>query len=85
MTPEIARYLTDAYRRDILGESVEVGMPVANPDLIKRIKAEITRIDGLRLGSALASRDFASYQNRRALEKLLKQLEVAQGVEDAAH
>jgi hypothetical protein len=80
---ELDRYLTQVYRRDILGESVEVGMPVPDPQLLADIKAELARINALRLGANLASRDFVSYQNRQALEKLLAQLE-AQGTSDAS-
>jgi hypothetical protein len=72
---QLNRYLTQVYRRDILGESVEVGMPVPEPQLVADIKAELARIDALRLGSNLASRDFVSFQNKQALEKLLAQLE----------
>ena len=81
MSP-LDRYLTESYRRDVMGESVKVEMPVAEPDLIAEVEAEITRIDGLHLGASLASRDFVSYQNRRALMRLLLQLRTNQ---HAAH
>ena len=74
MTPMLATYLSQVYRRDILGESVRVEIPVADPALIAEIKAEIARIDALRLGANLANRDFVSYQNRQALQTLLDQL-----------
>jgi hypothetical protein len=61
-------YLGQAYRRDVLGESVEVEMPDIDRKLIE---AEIARIDALKLGAHLANRDFASYQHRRALAALL--------------
>lgn len=74
MNDQVARYLTDSYRHDILGESVGVEMPVANPELIALVEAGIARIDEMRLGPHLANRDFVSYQNRRALVRLLAQL-----------
>jgi hypothetical protein len=80
---ELRRYLTDSYRRDILGESVEVGMPVADPQLIARIRKMLAGIDRMRLGTNLAQRDFVAYQRRGALEKLLTQLEAQQGAGDA--
>jgi hypothetical protein len=72
---QLDRYLTDVYRRDILGESVEVQMPELNAELIADIKARIAGIEALRLGANLAQRDNALYQNREALKKLLVQLE----------
>lgn len=75
MNAQLERYLTDVYRRDILGESVGVEMPAANPELITQAKAEIARIDALRLGPHLANRDFVSFQNRKALVQLLAELE----------
>jgi hypothetical protein len=81
MSDEIGRYLTDSYRRDILGESVEVGMPAADPQLIARVETMIAGIDGVRLGANLAQRDFVSYQHRRALVRLLAQLKAQQAAE----
>jgi hypothetical protein len=75
-TSPLDRYLTESYRRDVMGESVKVETPSAEPDLIAQIEAEITRIDGLHLGASLASRDFVAYQNRRALVRLLSHLKV---------
>jgi hypothetical protein len=57
-----------------MGESVNVEMPRPDLKLIEEVEAEIARIDGLRLGASLANRDFVSYQNRRALTRLLLQL-----------
>jgi hypothetical protein len=68
------RYLTQAYRREVLGESVVIEMPPPEDDLIAEIEAQIARVDSLRLGASLASRDFASYANRRALFGLLSAL-----------
>lgn len=72
---EVGRYLSDSYRRDILGESVELKVPESHPKRIASIKAGLVWIDGLRLGANLAQRDFVLYQHRRALERLLRQLE----------
>lgn len=74
------RYLTEAYRRDVIGESVTVEMPDADRALLLEVQAEIARIDALRLGANLASRDFVSYQNRRALLRLLDQIKEKQNV-----
>jgi len=76
------RYLTESYRRDILGESLEVEMPEPNAELIADIKARIAGIDALRLGGNLAQRDNVLYQNREALKKLLAELE-AQNAADS--
>ena len=72
---ELERYLSDSYRRDVMGESVKVEAPAAAPELIDTVKRMIAGIDGLRLGANLASRDSVSYQHRRALERLLRELE----------
>jgi hypothetical protein len=77
MSAQFERYLADCYRRDILGESVEVAMPAPDPKFIEEIEVGIARIDALRLGANLAQRDFVSYQNRRALEALLVRLKAA--------
>ena len=82
MSEPLDRYLADSYRRDVMGESVKVEMPTANPQLIAEIEAEIARVDGLRLGAHLANRDFVSYQNRRALVKLLVQLKANRDAAD---
>jgi hypothetical protein len=71
------RYLTQSYRREVLGESVTVEMPSPEDKLIMEIEQEIARIDALQLGAHLASRDFAAYQNRRALSRLLIQMRTA--------
>jgi len=77
MSEQFERYLADCYRRDILGESVEVAMPAPDPALIQEVEKEITDIDALRLGANLANRNFCIYQNRRALASLLLQLKAA--------
>ena len=76
MSPLLKRYLVQAYQRDILHESVEITPLTSTSDLVNEIKAEIARIDALRLGANLAQRDFASYQARRALVALLDGLQL---------
>jgi hypothetical protein len=77
MGEALEHYLTQSYRREVLGEKVEVEMPSPDDQLIMEIEREIARIDALNLGAHLASRDFASYQNRRALLRLLIQMRTA--------
>jgi hypothetical protein len=90
MSPELTQFLLSNYRRSILRESVPLVTPLMTPrtmsraaaphvgsDLIDEIKDEITRIDSLKLGANLATRDFVSYVNRSALVDLLETLEVA--------
>jgi len=74
MSEPLDRYLADSYRRDVMGESVKVEIPAGDPQLVAEIETEVARIDALHLGANLANRDFASYQNRRALVRLLMQL-----------
>jgi hypothetical protein len=75
MRPILKRFLTQRYQRDILHGSVQITPMVSSQDLVDEIKAEIARIDALKLGANLAQRDFVSYQTRRALVELLAQLE----------
>lgn len=75
MRKELRRYLAQVYRRDILGESVGVEMPQVDAGLLDEIKGEIKRIDDMRFGAMLADRDFGLYQRRRALGRLLQQIE----------
>jgi hypothetical protein len=74
-SPELDQYLSQSYRRDVLGESVKVETPVAEPRLIDTVKAELARIEGLRMGANLVNRNFVLAQHKRALERLLKELE----------
>ena len=74
LTSELSKYLAQAYRRDVMGEKIEVEAPELSSKLLVEIKGEVARIDGLRLGAHLANRDFVSYQNRRALMALIDQL-----------
>jgi len=82
MSEKLDAYLSDSYRHDVMGESVQVRTP-ADPQLIAEIEAAIARIDGLRLGAHLANRDVVSYHNRKALVRLLAILK-AQGAQNAA-
>jgi hypothetical protein len=61
-----------------MGESVDVKMPGPDPKLLAEVEAEIARIDALKLGAHLASRDFVAYQNRRALIVLRDKLKQGQ-------
>jgi hypothetical protein len=72
----LREYLVRAYRRDVMGESVEIEMP--GPEVLADVEARIKAIDRLGLGAHLANRDFASYQDRRALVALRDKLRVAQ-------
>jgi len=83
MSETLDDYLTDSYRREVLGESVEVKVPKADPKLLAELEAGIARIDGLRLGAHLANRDFVSYHNRKAMVRLLATLK-AQGAQHAS-
>ena len=76
MRKALARYVAEHYRRNVLHESVNITPLATDPGLIEEIKAEIARIEALRLGASLAQRDFVSYQERRALEELLAALQV---------
>lgn len=75
---DLRDYLVQAYRRDILNESVVVEMPAPDPKLIAEIETELARINALGLGANLINRDFVSAQNKQALEKLLAQLKAVQ-------
>jgi hypothetical protein len=72
MRMALKRFLSARYRRDILGESAVQIVPLVNEDgLVDEIRAEIARIDALRLGANLANRDFVAYQDRRVLSEVL--------------
>jgi hypothetical protein len=71
---ELGKYLGDSYRRDVLGEAIAVEDPPVTAQLRAQVDAELARIDGLKLGAHLANRDFASYQNRKALIALRDRL-----------
>jgi len=76
--PELLSYLTHVYRRDVLRESVEVEMPAITPEAIEAAKQELKRIDAMKLGANLASRDFVAYQDRRVLQAFLAEAEKQQ-------
>ena len=72
MNAQLVDYLWNAYRHDILGEPIKVEKPELTPELLADAKLELARIDSLRLGASLASRDFPSYHRRKALTALLE-------------
>jgi len=89
-SPVLDDYLTQSYRREVMGERVEVKTPAVDDKLIAEIEAAIAKIDALHLGASLAGRDFVSYQNRRTMLRLLLTLKSEQirrrmEKEDAAH
>lgn len=72
----IDKYLTLAYRRTVQGENVDPDSALQTTEEYKAaLKDELRRINKLGLGANLASRDFVSYQNKRAIEAALKKLE----------
>jgi hypothetical protein len=71
MSPELSKYLSDCYRRDVLGENLEVEDPPRTGMLTLEIAAEIARIDGMGLGANLAQRAFADHQHRKAMMALI--------------
>jgi hypothetical protein len=79
----LKRYLAQAYRRDILNESVVIEMPAPDPKLIAEIEAELAYINGLGLGANLVNRSFVLAQNKQALEKLLAQIRAQMREEEA--
>lgn len=80
MSEALTRYLVQAYSRDVLRKRTVVEMPT-NPDVIEAARAELKRINAMGLGANLAQRDFATYQRKGALEKLLR---VVDGGNDAS-
>jgi len=73
----LQRYLAQKYKKDVLGQQVVIDQLGGDKSVIDEIKAEIARIDALKLGANLAQRSFIDYQNRRALEDLLNVLQVS--------
>ena len=76
MDPKIADYLNLSYRHDVLGDRrvIPANALSANPEFVAALKAELKRIRDLG-SSNLAQRDFVSYQNVRAIEAALAELE----------
>jgi len=74
MNERLADYLWHYYRREVLGERVKVVPPELTPEVMADAKLALANIDSLHrtMGATLASRDFAAYQQRRALVELLK-------------
>jgi len=64
MTPDMLRYLSLSYRRDVLGD--RTAKPVWSEGLRAEAITELKRINALG-GLDLAQRDFASHQHRSAL------------------
>jgi hypothetical protein len=86
MSPFLRQYLVRAYQRNVMRvpvaalAKVEVTTPLTPAsDLIAEVEAELARIASLRLGASLAQRDFVSYQIKKPLEDLLKQLKDLKG------
>jgi hypothetical protein len=75
----LSYFLVQTYRRDVLGESLEVEMPEVD---LAEVERRIAAIDALKLGVHLANRDFVSYQNRRALVALRNKLKAVQKQEE---
>jgi|KBSMisStandDraft_5_1062788.scaffolds.fasta_scaffold00036_33 hypothetical protein len=75
MRPLLRQYLRQSYQRDVMHTPVQITSLAADPGLIEEIKAELARIDAMRLGANLAQRSFVDYQNRRALLAALEILE----------
>lgn len=75
MKDDLKEYLLASYRKDVMHQSAKVETLMATPEQIAEAKAELAKINALGLGSSLAQRDFVSYQNKRALEKFLKDAE----------
>lgn len=73
MNSKLLEYMAQAYCRDVLKDASFA--VIGTPDVeIAEVEAAIKGIDSLGLGAHLANRDFVSYQNRRALVKLLTEL-----------
>ena len=75
MRPLLRQFLRQSYQRDVMHTPVQITPMTAEPGLVEEIKAELARIDAMRLGANLAQRSFVDYQNRRALVELLAILE----------
>ena len=73
---QVAEFLKLAYRRMVLGQNVQPDSVLTDDaQFVAALKAELARINRLGLGANLASRDFASYQHKRAIEAALVKLE----------
>ncbi len=76
MSKTLAQYLALAYRRTVLGEAVDPDSVLTDDEeIVAALKAELVRINRLGLGANLASRDFVSYQAKRAVEAALAEIE----------
>ncbi len=73
---QVSRFLDLSYRRTVLGQAVQPDSVLSDDVQFKAaLQAELSRIGRLGLGANLASRDFASYQHKRAIEAALLELE----------
>ncbi len=76
MNRTLAQYLSLAYRRTVQGEAVDPDSVLTDDaEVVAALKAELARINRIGLGASLASRDFASYQAKKAIEAALVELE----------
>jgi hypothetical protein len=76
MTDDIASFLDLAYRQKVLGQRVYPESVLRDDvQFIAALRTELARINAIGLGANLASRDFASYQHKRAIEAALIELE----------
>ena len=76
MDNRIVEYLDLSYRRNVLGDHRVIPERALrrDPEYIAALTAELKRIRGLGAVN-LASRDFVSYQHKRAIEAALAELE----------
>lgn len=71
----LAAMLDLAYRQRVLRQNVTPDSVLVDDAAFKAaVEAELARINGLGLGANLASRDFATYQQKLALEAALAKL-----------
>jgi hypothetical protein len=69
MSPNLIRYLSLAYRRDVLGERGIDPLSAWHEDMTTEASRELARIE--RIPGDLSQRDFAAHQNRKALMRAL--------------
>ncbi len=75
MNEDVATFLDLAYRRTVLGQRVEPDSALQDDAQFEAaLRAELARINAIGLGANLASRDFVSYQHKRAIEGALAEL-----------
>lgn len=75
MDQRIAEYLHLSYRRDVLGEQVIPDDALqADAAYVTALQAELERIRKICSSRDLPNRDFAAYQNAKAIERALAKL-----------